>query len=213
MKVGIVASLLCCLVAGILASICGFGVKCSQATMFDQQAYGITDRNRSQAMVQEYFGNTGAAKLFNGLGNFFAKKEPQSWDEMMQWAANASARGDYMSAERYLNMAMTSAPNDARVATAAASLASVESRNGRIAEAERLYKKAIELDAKFLPANSPDITRLRSDLASLQRRKRQEALKVGRARAPQHRAHASRQAAASKSGGAVGFNIGSCFGD
>jgi len=233
MKVGIVCSLLCCLIAFVLAELCGLGNKVNQSVnpmaSPPSLAGGASTASpeQSAAATQAYFSNFGPAKLFGGL---FAKKEPGNWDEALQWAGQASSHGDYARAEDYLNVAMRMAesnnPNDIKVATTASYLANVDVKDRKFGEAERLYKRALAIDEKQLPANNPDVAEIRRDLADVLRREGngQEAAKLvgkGVAGAPRKRTHPRTEALAksrprstgkpTQSSSQVGFGVSSIF--
>jgi len=176
-----------------LAELCGLGVKTNQATQLGQLRSSMAspgsapmsspqlDAQGSAALTRSFLDTTGPGKFFSDL---FAKREPGNWDEMLQWGGDASSRGDYARAEKYLRMAMDTAeaqdPNDIRVATAASYLANVETKALKFGEAERLYRKALAIDERHLSPKNPDVVQMRQDLADVLRHngKSQEAAKL-----------------------------------
>jgi tetratricopeptide (TPR) repeat protein len=97
------------------------------------------------------------------------EKQPDSWDEYIA-AANADilAGKTERAAERYQHaMEMAEAqwgPNDLRVATSAKQFAIMKANAYKWTEAEPLYKKALEIQAKELKPGDPEVIDTRKRL-------------------------------------------------
>jgi len=97
---------------------------------------------------------------------------PTNWDEYMRAAQVEIGRGNIDKAcERY-QQAMDDAEakfgaTDMHIATAASYYAKIQYNRGKFQDAERLYKKALEVEQSTLKATDPDVIETRKALADV----------------------------------------------
>lgn len=98
--------------------------------------------------------------------------QPTNWEQYMASANRAVSQGKYdKAAERY-QQAMDDAdakfgPNDLHIATSACYFAKMQNNLGHFTDAERLYKRALEVQQATLKATDPDVIQTRKDLADV----------------------------------------------
>ncbi|MCH6577531.1 MAG: tetratricopeptide repeat protein, partial [Proteobacteria bacterium] len=99
----------------------------------------------------------------------FAQVEP--WQSHMDAGVQAYQQGNYPEAEKQLVGALKEAeefgPQDPRLATSLNNLAELYRAQGRYAEAEPLYKRALAIDEKALGPEHPDVATNLNNLAAL----------------------------------------------
>jgi len=90
---------------------------------------------------------------------------------MLQTASDARTHGQYDKAERYFQMALddgeTKHPDDTTIAISASAYGDMQAGRGKWADAERLYKQALEMYQKHLGPASPDVKKIRGELANV----------------------------------------------
>ncbi|HEY9754854.1 MAG TPA: tetratricopeptide repeat protein [Oculatellaceae cyanobacterium] len=90
--------------------------------------------------------------------------KPQNYDEMMA-AANKLAQSNptkalYWYQQAIANAEMEYGPNDARIANAAMYDAALARNINQLGEAEKMYKRAYDIQVKLLPAGSPQLKQI-----------------------------------------------------
>lgn len=113
------------------------------------------------------------------------EKQPDGYSEFIEFGNNAKYQGKYDKAKEYYERAMEWAevewgPNDLRIVTPAVCYAKMQTGLGKFADAERLYKRAWEIQKLHLPPNHKEVIEVRKELAAvlMQQYKKDEADKV-----------------------------------
>lgn len=96
---------------------------------------------------------------------------PLTWDSMFSTATDASQHGQFGKASKYFQMAIDRATSDSasdpRIITVACAYGDMQAYRGRLADAELLYKNAIEVQERQPSFSKSDIVPLQEKLAKV----------------------------------------------
>ena len=102
-----------------------------------------------------------------------AQAQQETWERHIQASVAAYQQGNYGEAEAQIRLALEAAkafgPDDLRLATTLNNLAVLYDEQGRYAEAEPLYKRALAIMEQVLGPEHPDVALNLNNLASLYR--------------------------------------------